>query len=102
MVVKEELAQTGAVGPAGETPQSLIWWQTRSCDDLRAIAARGIHGGDLYFAAVAELERRAHDSEAALEARQAESSARRQHQIWWSAVLIAALAVAAIARVLGV
>ena len=59
------------------------------CDELRAIAARGVHGGDLYLTAVAELERRAHDSEAALESERAAAAARRERQILWMAALIA-------------
>ena len=59
------------------------------CGELRAIAARGDHGGDLYLAAVAELERRAHDSEAALESERAAAAARRERQILWIAALIA-------------
>lgn len=62
------------------------------CDELRAIAARGDHGGDLYLAAVAELERRAHDSEAALEHERAATAARRERQILWVAALIAVIA----------
>ena len=98
MMVKEELAHVGSVAPVSQAPETLIAWESQSCDELRAIASRGVHGGELYFAAVKELERRAHDTETALEARQAESFAQRQHQIWWVALLIAALAVAAIAR----
>ena len=62
------------------------------CDELRAIAARGVHGGDLYLAAVAELERRAHDSETALAGERAAAAARRERQILWMAGLIAAIA----------
>ena len=84
MTVEDELAHAGG-------------------DELRAIAARGVHGGDLYLAAVAELERRAHHSEAALEARKGEAATHRQHQIlWWAVfVLVAATAFVLIAPMLG-
>ena len=62
------------------------------CDELRAIAARGVHGGDLYLAAVAELERRAHDSEAALERERAAAAAWRERKILWIAALVAVIA----------
>ena len=101
MIVQEKLADASAATPAGEAPETLISWQSQSCDELRAIASRGIHGGDLYFAAAAELERRAHDSEVAIEHQQAETAARWQQQIWWWAVLIAAIAAAVAARLLG-
>ena len=84
MTVEEELAHAGS-------------------DELRAIAARGVHGGDLYLAAVAELERRAHDSEAAMQAQKVEAAAHRQHKILWLAVLVlvAATAFVVIAPMLG-
>ncbi len=100
MTVQEELVHAGAAATATEPPDALIQWQDRSCEELRAIASRGVHGGDLYFAAVAELERRAHDTEVAIEHEQAESAARWQGQIWLWAVLIAAVAAAAVARIL--
>jgi hypothetical protein len=100
MTVQEILADDAAI-PASEAPETPIFLQGRSCDELRAIAGRGVHGGDLYFAAVKELERRAHDTEVAIEHQQVETAARRQYQLLWWAVLIGAVAVAAVARVLG-
>jgi len=72
-------------------------------DELRAIAARGVHGGELYLAAVTELERRAHESEAALEAQKVAAATHRQHQILGLAVLVlvAATAFVLIAPMLG-
>ena len=101
MIVHEKLADASAATPAGDAPETLISWESQSCDELRAIASRGIHGGDLYFAAVKELERRAHDSEAAIEAQQAASVAGRREIVLLAAVLFAALIAAAIARSLG-
>jgi len=100
MIVQEKLADASAAGPASEVPET-ISWESQSCDELRAIASRGVHGGELYFAAVKELEHRAHDSETALEDQQNEIVAWRRWQIWWLAVLIAAMSIATIARVLG-
>jgi hypothetical protein len=95
MIVEGTLAEASA-----EMPER-ISWDGRSCEELRTIASRGAHGGELYFAAVKELERRAHDSETELEDRQHKIVARRQGQTWLWAVLIAATSIAAIARVLG-
>jgi len=100
MIVQEELAHAAPGTTATAAPETLISWQAQSCDELRAIASRGAHGGDLYFAAIKELERRAHDSEVAIEHQQAETAARWQHQIWWWAVLVAAVTAAAVARFL--
>ena len=100
MIVQDTLAHAGAVAPTSETPEALISWESQSCDDLRAIASRGPHCGELYFAAVKELERRAHDTETAIEVQHEQVAAWRRGQIWSLAVLIAALAVTAVARVL--
>ena len=100
MTVQDELVHAGAASPASDSPEALVRWHERSCDELRAIASRGVHGGELYFAAVAELERRAHDTEVAIEHEQVEAAALRQHQIWWLAILIAAISAAVVARFL--
>ena len=100
MIVQEKLADASAATPAGEVPETLIS-QSQSCDELRAIASRGVHGGDLYFAAVKELERRAHDSEVALEAQQTTAVARGREVTWTVAILFAAIAAGGIARLLG-
>jgi hypothetical protein len=100
MIEQDNLADASAAVPASGAPETLISWESQSCDELKAIASRGSHAGELYFAAVKELERRAHDTETAIEAQQEEVAAWRLGQIWWLAVLIAALAVAAVARLL--
>jgi hypothetical protein len=100
MTVQDELVRAGSQTSANDASDA-PFWQDRSCEELRAIASRGVHGGDLYFAAVAELERRAHDCEVEIEHHQEEVAAYRQHQIWWLAVLIAALAIGAVARLAG-
>ncbi|HKC01993.1 MAG TPA: hypothetical protein VKC17_01660 [Sphingomicrobium sp.] len=99
-MIEEKLVDASAAVPASEAPETLISWESQSCDALRAIASRGAHGGELYFAAVKELERRAHDTETAIEDQQNEIAAWRRGQIWWLAVLIAAISTAIIARVL--
>ena len=101
MIVQEKFADASAAAAASEAPETLISWESQSCDELRAIASRGAHGGELYFAAVKELERRAHDTEIALEDQQNEIVAWRRGQTWWVAVLIGAISVGVIARVLG-
>ena len=101
MIVQEKLAEASAAAPAGEAPETLISWESQSCDELRAIASRGVHGGELYFGAVKELERRAHDTETALEVQKATADEWRRERTWWLALLIGALSTAAIARVFG-
>jgi len=101
MIVQDELAHAGAAAPSSEPPEALISWESQSCDELKAIASRGAHGGELYFAAIKELERRAHDTEVALEVQTIEVAAERRGQIWWLAVLIGAVSIGVIARVLG-
>jgi len=101
MTVQEELVHAAAASAASEPLDTLIRWQDQSCDELRAIASRGVHGGDLYFGAMAELERRAHDCEVEIEHQHEAIVARHRHKVWWLAVLVAALAVAMVARLLG-
>jgi hypothetical protein len=94
MTIEDELVHAGAGGAAIEALQESRSWEARSADELRAIASRGLHGGDLYFAAMAELERRARDSEAAACARQAEAADGRNRQILLLAVLVTAVTAA--------
>jgi hypothetical protein len=101
MIVQEKLAEPSAAVPVVEALETLISWESQSCDELRAIASRGPHCGELYFAAIKELERRAHDTETAIAVQENEIAAERRGQIWWLAVLIAAISTATIARVLG-
>ena len=101
MIVQEKLAEAGPAAPASEAPETLISLESQSCDELREIASRGAHGGELYFAAVKELERRAHDTETALETEKETVAERRRERIWWLALLIGALSLVAIARVFG-
>ena len=91
MMVQEELAHAGAGAPL----------QTCSSDELSAIASRGVHGGDLYFAAVAELERRARVSEEDASAQRAEAVARRRETIILLLVLFAAVDAAILLRFFG-
>ena len=98
-MIEEKLAS--AVTPTGDEPETLISWQSQSCDELRAIAGRGLHGGDLYFGAIKELERRAHDSEAALDAQHGADVARRREIVLIMTILFAAIAAGGIARLLG-
>ena len=97
-MVHDELAHAAAGAPA---ISDTISWETRSSEELRALAGRGIHGGDLYFAAVAELERRAKVSEEAADAERAESVARRRQIIIWLAALFAAVDAVVALRFLG-
>jgi hypothetical protein len=93
MTVQDELVHAGVGAPVIEALEDSNSCQARSADELRAITGRGLHAGDLYFAAAAELERRARASDAAAQAEQAETATRRQHII----ILVAALITAATA-----
>jgi hypothetical protein len=99
MMVQDELAHAAAGAPGiADTATS---WHSRSSEELRAIAGRGIHGGDLYFAAVAELERRAKVLEETADAERAESAASRRQIIIWLAALFAAVDAVVILRFFG-
>ena len=97
MIVQDELAHAGASAPVN-APDTDSSWQTCSSEELSAIAGRGVHGGDLYFAAVAELERRAKVSEATASAKRAEAVAWRRQTIILLLVLFAAVDAALILR----
>lgn len=99
MMVQDELAHAGA--PAIEALDTEGSWRSRSSEELRAIAGRGIHGGDLYFAAVAELERRARISEEHADAERAQAASKRREIIIWLAILFAAVDAAVILRLFG-
>ena len=101
MMVQDELAHAGAGAPVNAAPDTNSSWQTCSSEELSAIASRGVHGGDLYFAAVAELERRARASEEAASAQRAELAAKRREMIILLLVLFAAVDAAIILRFLG-
>jgi hypothetical protein len=99
MIAQEELAHAGAGAPA--IVDGATSWHSCSSEELRAIAGRGIHAGDLYFAAVAELERRAKVSEETADAERAESALRRRRIIIWLAALFAAVDAVVALRFLG-
>ncbi len=99
MMVQDELAHAAAGAPG--KADTATAWHSRSSDELRAIASRGIHGGDLYFGAVAELERRAKTSEDTAIAERAQAAVTRRETIIWAALLFAALDAAVILRFLG-
>ena len=101
MIVQDKLAPAGGIAPVSDAAEPLISCESQSCDELKAIASRGAHGGDLYFAAVKELERRAHDVEATLEAEEATAIARRRGLVLSVGTLFAAVLVAAVALMLG-
>ena len=97
MIAQDTLAATAA----GETTEALISWESRSCDELRAIASRGAHCGEIYFAAVKELERRAHDSELALEAEQTPVVSRVRELLLAAAIMLAAVVAATVLWLIG-
>ena len=76
-------------------------WRSRSCDDLREIVSHGIAGGDMFFAASSEIERRAREADAANHALEVETESRRRQVVWSLAALIGALAAIGFARLFG-
>ena len=101
MMVQDELAHAGAGAPVSNAPDANGTLQTCSSEELSAIAGRGVHGGDLYFAAVAELERRARISEEDASAQRAEAATRRRQTIILLLVLFAAVDAAIMLRFFG-
>ena len=88
MTVQDELAHARA--PAvGDALDPSAMCRASSLDELHTIADRGAHGGDLYFAAAAELERRARESDAAAHAEVERVEKTRQHVVWLIAALFA-------------
>jgi len=86
--------------PPGMAPSDDM--TSRSCDELREIVSHGIAGGELFFAASGEIERRAQAADDAIHQRKAEADSRRREIIWTLAALIGSLAILALARVFGV
>ena len=101
MIMQDTLADASVAAPAGDAPETPISLESRTCDELRAIASRGVHGGDLYFAAAKELERRAHDTEVAIEAEQMTADTRQREIGWLVTILFVAVVVGAIAWLFG-
>ena len=84
MTVQEELAHPDTAGSVAGAPD---WWHSRSCDELQAILRRGIQGGENFFAAAAEMERRARESEAARDAQQIEA-VNTSRRLGWELTLL--------------
>ena len=101
MIVQDELAHAAAGAPVSNAADTNSSCQTCSSEELSAIAGRGVHGGVMYFAAVAELERRAKLSEATASAKRAEAVAWRRQTIILLLVLFAAVDAALILRFFG-
>ena len=93
MTVQEGLTQS-AGGPAVETQGSSDWWQGRSSDELQAIVQRGVQGGDIFFRAAAEMERRAREIEAGRDAQYVEK-VKTSRRIGWELKLLFAVLAAA-------
>jgi len=48
-----------AGAPADATPDDPRTWDSLSCEELKEIVGRGVQGGDLFYGASRELQRRA-------------------------------------------
>jgi hypothetical protein len=98
MTAQDDLAYPAAGAPAMTSLESPNWWESRSSGELQAIVHRGVQGGEMFFAAVGEMERRARDAESArsVEKRRAFEAAelkRRKISLTLLAVALTALAV---------
>jgi hypothetical protein len=82
MTVQDELVHAAAAAVPADALDPSALCRGCSLDELHTIANRGAHGGDLYFAAAAELERRAKESDAAAHAEQERVEETRQHLVW--------------------
>ena len=103
MAMQDELAHPATNAPAIEPTGSQAWWQSRSSDELQAIIHRGVQGGEIFFPAATEMERRVRDAEAARSAQESREIkvARRKPWLLLLAVLLATLAAAAVLLLLG-
>jgi hypothetical protein len=101
MMVQDQLIHADPDKPAAEPTD--MSWEERSCDELRTVVNRGIIGGEQYFAAAAEIERRARQAELAACAEQIEAANRHERHILWIAALVAGVTIIVIlgARYLG-
>jgi hypothetical protein len=97
MSVQDELAHAGPGVQAIESPFSPDWWQGRSSDELQAIVHRGVQGGEIFFAAAAEMERRAREANAASDVQQVQAVKTSRRLGWELKALFVLLALAALA-----
>lgn len=96
MTVQEPLAYSGPK-PSADVPTP-VWWQSRSSEELQRLIQRGLQGGDMFFSAVAEMERRAKQAEAERSAQQeqAEKALQRRRKTILLAILMAMLLAAGV------
>lgn len=99
MKVQEQLAYPGAGFPRTEPTGSPAWWASRSLAELENYMDRGIAGGDMFFAASAEMERRERSAEAEIRAREAQAARtfRRQRVALLAGGFVLVLAALAVA-----
>jgi hypothetical protein len=100
MTMQDKLAHAAAGAPQVDRPFSPEWWQSRSSDELQAIVHRGIKGGDAFFAAAAEMERRAKEANAATDVQQVAAIKTSRRLGWELKLLFALLALAALAALI--
>ena len=83
-----ELTPVPDGGDARE-PYSVVWWGSRTAEELRDIINRGFAGGQQFRAAVVEAERRASEETRRLRAVAAAEALRRskRKQILWGAAI---------------
>jgi hypothetical protein len=98
MPAQDDLANPAAGASAMTGSESPSWWESRSSGELQAIVHRGVQGGDMFFAAVGEMERRARNADSARSAQEKQASEaaelrRRKISLTLLAVALTALAV---------
>lgn len=80
MAATEQFAYPGADPVMAEAAGSPTWWQSRSLAELDEFIDRGIAGGEMFYAACAEVERREKAIEAERRARAAEAARKFRRQ----------------------
>jgi CHASE3 domain sensor protein len=80
MTAQEQFAYPGAGTEIAEPTGSAGWWQSRSLEQLEEYVDRGIAGGEMFYGACAEIERREKNAEAELRARAADAARRFRRQ----------------------
>ena len=86
-----------AVAPATEPEVNSVSWEELSCEELKDVVARGVQGGEWFYAASRELQRRAALATASAEEHENVQTRSKQRQTQIVLLVIAVLVVVATA-----